>query len=129
MLKQLKPQMTGQPVQYIPDFDENIFADKNIKDSLKKYEKEYFFTKTQDWAYEQEWRVLVRSEEETAYLDLADSLIGVILNFTPGIAHENCVFASENSKLLEKIVPQIPLLEYGMFCGKANLRDKDANEW
>lgn len=90
--------------------------------------KDFFFRKTSDWAYEQEFRVVIKNEEEDLNkrltLNFEDALIATILTSSD----EKSTFIKEEFKLLNKLLEPIPIYEYGRFIDEVNLRDKDANE-
>lgn len=109
-----------------------IIDDKNISRffTKKKNRKELFFTKTKDWSYEQEFRLLtINSDEKPMYLPLHNSLIAIIMNFAEDVDYKNSVFGSENVKIIKKIAPEIPILEIGTIMNTINLRDEKGNKW
>ena len=128
--KLLKKNMTRRDVSYKKIKDENIYVeDRNVQAFFEKHKKEIFFRKTKDWSYEQEWRILVRSEQQETYLPIGNSLIAIIMNFAPDVDCGDCVFNSNNAKIFKKVVPDIPILSYGLWSGMPNLSDGNGNDW
>lgn len=128
IMSRLDGGMIGEDVTYIEEYDESISVEEDVQGFFEKNKKEIFFKKTQDWSYEQEWRILVRSEQEETYLPFGNSLMAIIMNFAPDIDCGDCVFNSNNAKIFKKVAPDIPILSYGSF-GKTNLSDGNGNAW
>lgn len=133
LLSCLKADMWHESIRYDQNYDSSIKVPKeNIEGYFKTHKDEIFFTKTGDWAYEQEFRVVTRLEKDTKdplKLDFKDSLVAVIFYFAPDVPHDRCVSDSVNVKAIEKIAPDLPILEFGYWDGKANLRDQSGSEW
>lgn len=127
---QLKRNMTRRNVVYRKIKDENIDVEEgDVRAFFEKHRKEIFFIKTKDWLYEQEWRILVRSEQEETYLPLGNSLMAIIMNFAPDIDCGDCVFNSTHAKIFKKVAPDIPLLSYGPWSGVLDISNGKANVW
>lgn len=133
LLSCLTENMWPESIRYDQNYDSSIMVPKgNIARYFKNHKDEIFFTKTGDWAYEQEFRVVARLEEhakEPLKLDFKDSLMAVIFNFAQDVPNDQCVFDSVNVKAIEKIAPDLPILEFGYWDGKANLRDQSDSDW
>ncbi|MCM1223178.1 MAG: DUF2971 domain-containing protein [Lachnospiraceae bacterium] len=127
--RQLKPEMVAKDVTYVEDFSECVLVKGDVQDFIDKKKESIFFTKTKDWSYEQEWRILVRADSETLYLPLEDSLIAIIMDVSPDIDSNDCVFNSENAKMLKKLAPRISMLRYGLWCGSPTISDEAGEEW
>lgn len=128
----LSKDMWRRCVQYNSDYDPSISVeDENIQNYFKTNKEKIFFTKTKDWAYEQEFRIVARKSDPNGELklDFKDSLMATIFYFAEDIAHSQCVFNSVNVNAIEKIAPTLPILECGNFLGQDNLRDKDGSDW
>lgn len=87
---------------------------------IKKDIRSIFFTKSFEWKYEQEYRLLTYSEKEE-YLNFGDSLLAVILCL-PKIERWK---ESEEYKMLKRIVGKIPILHYTTSFGENILNDED----
>ena len=68
-------------VDYLNDYDPSIIVnDKNPEQYVLRNMKQLFFTKSKDWSYEREYRVISRSNVEPAEIDISDCIIAVIVN-------------------------------------------------
>lgn len=89
---------------------------------IKNNIESIFFTKSSEWQYEQEFRLLTYSKKEE-YLNFGESLLSVILCL-PKI--EDIKKAAEYT-MLKKIVGKIPILHYTTSFGKNILNDENGN--
>ena len=87
---------------------------------IKKDIKNIFFTKSFEWKYEQEYRLLMYSEKEE-YLNFGDSLLAVILCLPKKERWKE----SEEYKMLKHIVGKTPILHYTTSFGDNILKDED----
>ena len=96
-------------------FDPDILINEEnltINKFSKKEYNEYFFKKTNDWSYEQEYRVLVKSDSsEREILKLGDSLIGVVANRAEDVRDDEKFWSSVNYQLLKKFCATIFIYE------------------
>lgn len=129
IMARLNHDMMEQDVDYIEQFDETISVEEDAQGFFEKNKKEIFFKKTKDWSYEQEWRILVRSEQEETYLPFGNSLMAIIMNFAPDIDCGDCVFNSNNARIFKKVAPDIPILSYGLWDGESGISDGKGNVW
>ena len=130
LLSRLTPRMQAADVRYEKNHNGNITIDnENITAYFEQHTKEIFFTKTMDWSYEQEFRILIRTNGNgSRYLPLKDSMMAIIMNYAEDVEPSNNIFDSLNAKLFEKMFPEIPVLEMGRWFETANLRDKNGYE-
>ena len=131
LLSRLTPRMQAAAVGYEKNHTGNITVDsENITAYFKQHTDEIFFTKTMDWSYEQEFRVLIRTNGKgSIYLPLEDSIVAIIMNYAEDVEPSHSVFDSFNAKLFEKMFPEIQVLEMGEWTETANLRDKNGYKW
>ncbi len=122
---------TCKRVCYENEYDNSIFVPKTEDAGafLERNREALFFTKTNDWSYEQELRILARSCEAQPRLPLGDSLLGIIMNFSDDVPFQESVFNSVSAKILRALVPDTPLLELGYWEGKANARTQDGSDF
>lgn len=119
--KKAKFQRYGQ-IKYIKNFTNALFFEKGEESIGKQIEREYkniFFTKSTDWRAENEYRFLIRSEQDNEdFLQYEDALIAVIicLPLTKSII-ETCEY-----KMLKKCV-NVPILCYHTSLGNKKLID------
>lgn len=97
----------------------NCFPDKEYL--------EFFFKKTKDWSYEQEYRILIQSDSnERIPLSFQDSLIGAIIHNADDVKEGDSVFGSVNYSVLAKHLSNI--FAYSSFFDERNLIDHDGCE-
>lgn len=59
---------------------DDLGVDRFLHQHIEQFKTELFFSKQEDWRYEQEFRiVVVTSEEGDAFVEIRDSLCGVVL--------------------------------------------------
>lgn len=114
-------------VKYSTNHNNSIVWDNSVDalDFLKENKDSIFFEKTEDWCYEQEYRILNWNHEPGASLKIGDSLIAVIVC----LSNENVdsIFNSQMVKMLKKVT-SVPVLQCGGFLGDLGLRDEDGND-
>lgn len=133
LLKCLSTDMYSRKVNYKRKFKGYVHINSDdIGKSLEKKRKEFFFTKSSDWKYEQEFRIITKidSGSDDLFLDFKDSLIAVVLQYADGCDNympiNDTVFSSLNFKILDKIVKRnMLILEKGDLFGETNLRNSD----
>lgn len=131
LLKYISTEMYSRKVNYRRKFKGYVHINSdNIAKSLEKKRKGFFFTKSSDWKYEQEFRIITKVKDcsKDLYLDFKDSLIAVILQYADGsenyVPANDKVFSSLNFKILDRIVKRnLLILEYGDFFGEVTLCD------
>lgn len=113
-------------IDYENNFSNEILPEgdslSDVSRSIQEKIGSVFFTKSVDWQYEQEYRLLVYSEREE-FLNFGESLQAVILCL-PKI--DNVKKAAEYT-MLKKIVGKIPILHYTTSFGKNILNDENGN--
>lgn len=137
LLKCLPTDMRSRKVHYKRKFKGNVHIDSdNIAKSLKRRRKEFFFTKSSDWKYEQEFRIITKVKDcsDDLYLDFKDSLIAVIIQYADGcndyVPTNDKVFSSLNFKILSRVAERnLLILEYGDFFGELTLCDSEGESY
>ena len=130
-LKNLSTDIYHGEVEYVgPEYPFSVLfevRDDKIEPFTKEDIDDFFFKKTNDWSYEQEFRFLVRTDASGRYkLPLRDSMIAIIIR-DARIEDENHN-VEESSKLqkLKKLVkPSCFILDYGNFIGTRHLQYTD----
>ena len=86
--------------------------------------KDFFFKKTCDWSYEQEYRLLIHTDDKCrCKLPLNDAIIALVMRDAREYSENYNGEMSLNYKLLRKIAdPHIDILEYDSFCGRRHLQ-------
>lgn len=115
-------------IHYLRNFTNALFLSANTRcEAIKEIEAKYrdiFFTKSLDWAKENEYRFLVRNEElSPSYLNIGNALIAVIIC----LPLQNKVEDSYEYKILKKITT-VPILYYHTSLGNKNLDDIESGK-
>ena len=118
-------------INYSKSFDGSIAViDNDIHNFLKDNYRDIFFTKTPDWTYEQEWRVVKRvGRTDNHTININKSLIGFILYASESGKSDNCIFSSPEAMILKKIAPHIPIFGFGQWDGESILKNEDGEDW
>ena len=131
LLNSLSTDIYHDKVEYVgPDYSFSVFfrvKDNVIKPFTRKDINDFFFKKTCDWSYEQEYRLLVKTDEKGRYkLPLNDSLIGIAIRDAYVEDEHHNVTTSVNYNILKKVKNEPCLiLNYGNFRGSRHLQYMD----
>lgn len=116
-------------VKYVEGLDPDIQLSaetiKRERFSNSEYDI-FFFRKSKDWSYEQEFRVLIQSDsDQREKLELKDALVGAIMCRADDVQEGHLVSESRYYKMSQKVCPNIYTYEA---CGaKRMLFDSDRN--
>ena len=117
------------PINYLPNSSNAIFTEGDSQGAVEKYIEDnledIFFTKSLDWEYEQELRILIKEEgtnEKFLYWD--DALIAVILCLPKVYDYKE----SPEFKILKSMLADIPILNYTTSIGNKLLVDEDGKK-
>lgn len=115
------------------DFNSSIIVEANEESECFSSDQVYelFFNKTKDWSYEQEYRILTRSNSrERQKLDISNAIVAAIIcNDSKTVGSDDSIFGSETfNKLKEHINPN-RILAYGSFINHRVLVDQNGNEY
>ena len=127
-------------IKYTNSYTSSIICQTNADGSMRpfnrKEEKDCFFHKTKDWQYEQEFRVLVKSDSGSREkLDFQDSLFAIVMHNAESVSHEQTIFNSLEYKVIEKITKDkndystIPVMEHCVFIDETLLNTKEHKIW
>lgn len=110
-------------IRYLRRFTNALFLNARTKsEAIKEIEAKYkdiFFTKSLDWAKENEFRLLIRSEDSSSpYLNIENALIAVIIC----LPLQNEIKESYEYNVLKQIT-SLPILHYHTSLGNKNLDD------
>lgn len=131
LLNSFSPGIYHDKVEYVgPDYSFSVFfrvKDNVIEPFTRKDINDFFFKKTCDWSYEQEYRLLVKTDEKGRYkLPLNDSLIGIAIRDAYVEDEHHNVTTSVNYNILKKVKNEPCLiLNYGNFRGSRHLQYMD----
>ena len=117
------------PIKYLSNFSNAIFTEGDSKEAVEKYIKDniedIFFTKSLDWEYEQELRVLIKGDDKDEKLHYGeDTLIAVILCLPKVVKYTE----SPEFKILKSMLADIPILNYTTSLGNKELLDENGEK-
>lgn len=134
--KKLKEQLKAQfgrnammaKINYVSYHVGTVFTDGYTEDEVRRYVKgnikKLFFTKSKDWKYEDEFRIVKTNKSNKDYLLYGNSLIAAILCL-PMIEEYNDFKESSEFKILKAILPNKPILRYTTKLGNKELLNED----
>lgn len=122
--------MIKDNIDYSSKYDSSIIIEgDNVERFFTNNTKQLFFSKTSDWANEQEFRVIVKcANEMRTKINFRNSLQAAVLYFAEDVEKGDSVFKSSNMDILARLNPKIQLLELGYWNGVANLRNNNGEE-
>ena len=121
-------------VDYVaPDYSFSVYfrvKDDMIEPFTREDIDEFFFKKTCDWSYEQEYRFLVKTDISDRFkLPLKDSIIAVVIRDALVEDENHATSDSIHFKILKKLVnPSCMILNYGNFRGARHLQYTDQKD-
>ncbi len=135
LLSNLSLDIHDDVVEYVtPNYSFSVSI-KNNNDEVEPFNdqelKDFFFKKTCDWSYEQEYRLIIKGDMINRYsLPLKDSLIAVIMH-DAYLEDDNHVdnLSTNYNILTKKINESIIILEYGSFIGERHLKYMNHHEF
>ncbi len=102
-------------IEYVDSYDNSLDINNNDTKRIDYYWFETFFIKTNDWKYEQEFRIVKKVEvEKDVYLDIEGCIDCIIINRAKDISHYESAFKSNQYIVLSKIYQQEYIYEYGL---------------
>lgn len=115
-------------VKYVSNYVSTIFTDGYNEEGVRQYVREnikqIFFTKSKDWKYENELRIVKADNCDNQFLLYKDSLMAAILCL-PKIDNYNEYKDSSEFKILKSVLPGKPILRYTTRLGNKELLDED----
>ena len=116
------------PIKYQSDYTGTIFTDGNSEEEIRKYISNHiediFYTKSIDWEYEHELRILVKEDMGDIFYFGDDSLITVILCLPKVWNYKE----SSEFKVLKRVLPNKPILRYTTRLGNRELLNEDGDK-
>lgn len=118
-------------VQYKKERDGSIIIPlENTEDCtgyINSHKREIFFTKTSDWSYEQEFRIVKMIKRKTnRYLDIKDAIIAAIINTNR--EGEN-ILPAKCSMLNALLDSKVGICNYSTFLGTKSLSCQGETIW
>ena len=103
----------------------------DIPQSIASQKEGIFFSKSSEWEYEQEYRIVKKFNNTNGdeFLDIKDCIIAVIMYYTDDVNYSNSVFDSLNYHILRKVGgDEMLILELSNVLGyNGILRDCEGN--
>ncbi len=119
--KQFGNRVKIAPINYQYGYSSIVFPNGNTEKEVKNYfsnnEEGIFFTKSSDWKYENELRILIKNKNETSFIFEDKALITAILCL-PKIGNYK---ESPEFLILKKIMSNKPILRYTTSFGNREL--------
>lgn len=130
LIRNLNPDDYGI-VQYKKERDGSIIIPfENTEDCtgyINSHKREIFFTKTSDWSYEQEFRIVKMNKRKTnRYLDIKDSIIAVIINTN---REDENILSAKYSSLNRLLDSKVGICNYSSFLGTKSLSCQGETIW
>ena len=137
--KKLKEQLKNQfgrnakiaKISYVSDHVGTVFTDGysegEVRQYVKGHVKQIFFTKSNDWKYENEIRIIKTKESDTNPLYYGDSLMCAILCL-PKIDNFIDYKKSPEFLIMKAVLPEKPILRYTTRLGNKELLDEDGEK-
>lgn len=116
-------------IRYVSNYVGTLFIDGNKEHEVRQYIKDHikniFFTKSNDWSYEKEIRIIKTKKYDSNPFSLyyEDSLIAAILCL-PKIENFNEYKKTSEFLMLKAVLPDSPILRYTTWLGKKELFDE-----
>lgn len=118
-------------IKYVVNHVGTVFTDGYNEDEVRQYVKEniknIFFTKSIEWKYENEIRIIITKESDTNSLYYGDALMAAILCL-PKIEDFNEYKKSPEFSIMKAVLPSKPILRYTTRLGNKELLDEDGEK-
>lgn len=116
-------------IYYSYNHSNAIFTEGDSQEAVEKYLanniKDIFFTKSLDWEYEQELRILIKGYDNDEKLYFGeDTLIAVILCLPKVVDYRE----SSEFKILKSMLTDTPILRYTTSLGNKELLDENGEK-
>ena len=127
LIKVLPPDIYKGAVSYVKDFAPDIIFQSNSGNIIpfsREEIEDYFFKKSNDWAYEQEYRILIRkdSKDNNRYkLELEDAVVGIVIHRDNICDPNDSIFNSNTCRILRNLVGENRVWAYSMGMGNRTL--------
>lgn len=119
-----------KPIKYLPNFSNAVFTEglsqQEVEKEIEESVDDIFFTKSKDWEYEQELRILIKGDIGRKYkLSFSEETIVASILCLPKI--DNYKETPEFS-ILKSILKDKPLLHYTTSLGNKELLDENSEK-
>lgn len=131
--KDQKRMIISDKITYRKQYSNHVFyaLKDNHAELSKNFEKTAFFRKTNDWSYEQEFRIVQKADSKKRIVfNYGDSLLAVIMHLPKHLGYENPICQSAEYKQLKDILGEdFPILEYSFWFGNSFLALDGTTVW
>lgn len=118
---------------YDGPYDASIIVEDNPQEYCIKHYQNIFFSKSADWAYEREYRLVCRSEDDLVEIDISDCIIAIVVNQFDDISRYDTFLNSPRYRSLvcQAKKQEIPVLVLGnrILSSNITLTDGYGNNW
>lgn len=127
LINVLPPNIYKGPVSYVKDFAPDIILQSNSGNIIpfsREEIEDYFFKKSNDWAYEQEYRILLRIESKDnnrRKLELKDAVVGIVMHRDNNCDPNDSIFNSNTCRILRNLVGENRVWAYSIGMGNRTL--------
>jgi hypothetical protein len=127
LIEVLPPDTYKGSVSYVKDFAPDIVFQSNSGNIIpfsREEIEDYFFKKSNDWAYEQEYRILIRkdSKDNDRYkLELEDAIVGIVIHRDNNCDPSDSIFNSNTCRILRNLVGENRVWAYSLGMGNRTL--------
>ena len=117
------------PVRYLSKHNNAVFTAGDFREAIKKHIshnlKDIFFSKSIDWKYEQELRILIKEDDlNEKFVFWDDALIAVILCLPKVYDYKE----TAEFKILKSMLTDVPILHYTTSLGNKELLDENGEK-
>lgn len=128
-IEQFGEQAKIAPIVYLSEHTNAVFTEGESQKAIEQYIEdnltEIFFTKSLDWKYEQELRLLIKvNETKENYLYWNDALIATIICLPQIYDYKK----APEFIILKSILNEIPILHYTTSLGNKSLLNEDGEK-
>jgi len=129
VIEQFGKKATIAKIRYSSKHSNAVFTKGDSQREMEKYIKNnlksVFFTKSLDWKYEQELRILIKVDDaHDKYLYWGDALVAVILCLPKIYDYKE----SSEFKILKSMLADTPILNYTTSLGNKELLDENGEK-
>lgn len=125
LLQSIPQECFKSDVLYRSDYNNSIVADPDLNSFFNEKKEDLFFTKTIDWEYEQEFRIVTNHSDS---INCKNSLIAAILCFAEDVPNGNQILNSEIARAIKQIEPNISVLEFSYWFNEPQLQTNE-DKW
>lgn len=120
-------------VTYSKEYESSIIVERNPKEYFNKNKKDIFLTKSDDWSYEREYRIVCRSECTSVEIDISGCIIAVIVyqfdDIPRGESYRNSLEYKHLVSITKKLGIPVLLLDKRLISLEITLTNENNTYW